>query len=155
MGDDILTSMKFGTADPPVQSKPLAAGNFDAVVEGGALRNLQWRGVEIVRVLDFLARDESWGTFVPEESHEEIISRDDGFRYVHSFRLGDGALDCRIVLDGHADGRLVATGRAKANRRFSTCRTGFVLLHPIDGAWQARVSVTHPDGSVEQTAFPS
>jgi hypothetical protein len=47
-----------------------------------------------------------------------------------------------------------ARGRASSASGFDTNRTGFVVLHSLGAARGRPVTVTHPDGRVEETRFP-
>ena len=50
----------YGRNEPPPQRIALRAGPLTAFMEGADLRDLRWRGVEIVRRLYFALRDENW-----------------------------------------------------------------------------------------------
>ena len=68
--------------------------------------------------------------------------------------------DARI--DGRSDGRsdgsltsLTFSSSATPATDFVTCRTGFVVLHPLQGVAGQRVTVEHVDGTVQASAFPA
>ena len=49
------------------------------MLEDGNLRDICFDGVEIVRAINYLARDASWGTFKPALSNLEITQERDSF----------------------------------------------------------------------------
>ena len=55
----------FGTeqTDPPMRE--LRAGSLSVQFDNGALRYVRFGGVEVLRAIAFLVRDENWGTFAP------------------------------------------------------------------------------------------
>lgn len=63
----------FGTDEPPPERRYLAAGALSAWLEDGNLRDIRFGGVEIVRAINYLARDESWGTFKPFISNLRVF----------------------------------------------------------------------------------
>ena len=49
------------------------------MLEDGNLRDICFAGVEVVRAINYLARDASWGTYKPVMSNLEIIESDSTF----------------------------------------------------------------------------
>jgi hypothetical protein len=123
-------------------------------VQGGALRGLSWRGVEVLRGLSAPVRDTSWGT-LPEEgagwSHHAGAER-----AVHERRFGvaGGALSGRLRIEAWARGRLVAELELTAARGFETNRAGFCLLHPLRGVAGTPFVARGPDGAERAGRFP-
>ncbi|CAN0605800.1 unnamed protein product, partial [Ectocarpus sp. 12 AP-2014] len=62
------------------------------------------------------------------------------------------AYDAQI--EGRSDGTLTFHGRGTSQTGFETNRTGFVILHPIDGVAGAPVTIEHTDGRVVDDHFP-
>ena len=54
-----------GTEQPDVIGRVLTAGPLSVELDNGNLRYLRVAGVEVLRALAFLVRDENWGTYVP------------------------------------------------------------------------------------------
>ena len=50
--------------DPP--SRKLTAGAITAELETGQLRYVEFDGVEVLRGIAFLVRDQNWGTYTPQ-----------------------------------------------------------------------------------------
>ena len=80
-------------------------------------------------------------------------------RVLNSFRVSyeasvEGEFRYSAVITGDANGSLSFSGKGNAISHFLTNRTGFVVLHPIDGVAGAACTVEHVDGSVEETKFP-
>ena len=56
--------MRLPLTDP---SQPhLKVGDFDLGMVAGGLNAVRWRGVEVLRGVHCLVRDENWATFAPE-----------------------------------------------------------------------------------------
>jgi hypothetical protein len=145
-----------GTEQPDVVGRVLRAGPMQVEFDNGQLRYLRMEGVEVLRAVGFLVRDENWGTYTPIISRLEIDQRDDGFSVsFHAVCRRPGqeiAYDASI--EGSANGNLQFTGRALPATAFLTARTGFVVLHPLKGVAGQAVSVEHVDGTTEESRFP-
>jgi D-apionolactonase len=148
---------RCGTEQPDVAGRVLTAGPLSVELEGGNLRYLRVGGVEVLRALAFLVRDENWGTYIPALSELMIDQRADGFSvsYRASCRRGAQAIDYSANIEGSADGSLLFTGEATPATDFLTARTGFVVLHPLKGVAGHALEVEHVDGPVERAAFPA
>lgn len=147
----------YGTEEPVADERVLTAGPLTAILSDGALRSISLGGTEVVRGIYFLIRDRNWATVVPDIRDLAIDEGAEGFRVSFSAH-------CRTPADGqelvwHA--RIEATSRglvfsveATPGEDFLTCRTGFIVLHPLDRVVGAPVTIEHTDGSIEQTRFP-
>jgi hypothetical protein len=146
-----------GTEQPDVVGRVLSAGPLSVELDNGNLRYLKVGGVEVLRSLAFLVRDENWGTYIPALSDVVVEQRPDGFSVsLHGVcrRAGQEiAYDARI--DGRSDGSLDFSGVATPATDFLTARTGFVVLHPLKGVAGRPVEVEHTDGTVERSTFPA
>lgn len=146
----------YGTEEPPAAQRTLSAGRLSCVLEDGALREIRWDGVEVIRGIAFLVRDTGWGT--PPAAIEEPIVESDGrgFRVHYAATISESGIDFGYgaVIEGDASGRLAMTVEGRAGVAFATNRCGFVVLHPASVGGGA-VQVEHVDGSVEQTTFPA
>jgi len=145
-----------GTEQPDAPGRILTAGPLTVELDNGALRYLKVNGVEAVRALAFLVRDENWGTYVPKLSELAIDQRADGFSVSYHAVCGRGPMEIAfdIVIEGRADGSLDFKGTAVAKADFLTARTGFVVLHPLEGVVGHAVEVEHVDGTTERAEFP-
>jgi hypothetical protein len=143
-----------GSDEIVAAGSPVSVGALTASIDGGALRGLRFGGVELLRRIDFPVRDHNWVTLPPAVSSETLRADAAGFRYERVFEAGEGALACRVVYEGTADGTLVAFGEAVARRDFVTNRTGFTVLHPLEGVAGHPVTVTSPDGGRVRVVLP-
>lgn len=145
-----------GTEQPDVPGRLLTAGPLTVELDNGALRYLKVNGVEAVRALAFLVRDENWGTYIPKVTDLKIDQRTDGFSVSYHAVCARGAMEIAfdIVIEGRADGSLDFKGTAVPKTDFRTARTGFVVLHPLQGVVGNKVEVEHVDGKVEKSIFP-
>lgn len=145
-----------GTEQPDVVGRILKAGPMSVEFDNGQLRYLRVNGVEVLRAIGFLVRDENWGTYVPAISNLKIDQRSDGFTVsFHAVCKRPGqeiAYDARI--EGTREGNLTFDGIAIPKTDFLTARTGFVVLHPLKGVAGFPLEVEHVDGQVVKTKFP-
>ena len=145
----------FGTDEPPPERRRLIAGPLSAVLEDGNLRDIRFSGVEIVRAINYLARDESWGTFKPVLSNLNITQDETSFAVDYDGLCGEpgGGFSYTMRIRGDASGRLTMEADGVALADFLTNRTGFVILHAAEAAG-ARMSLLHSDGRREESFFP-
>ena len=68
-----------GTEQPDVVGRILHAGPMQVEFNNGQLRYLKVGGVEVLRAVGFLVRDENWGTYTPLIRELRIDQRSDGF----------------------------------------------------------------------------
>jgi hypothetical protein len=54
-----------GTLEADTAGKTLVAGALSVEFDNGNLRYIRLKGVEVLRALSFLVRDENWGTYTP------------------------------------------------------------------------------------------
>jgi hypothetical protein len=147
----------YGTTQPVPERVELRAGPVSAILEDGALRWIRLGGVEVLRGIAFLVRDRNWGTANPKISGLKIDQKTDSFTVGFSAlcRTDDGELPFAAEIVGKPDGSLHFTGTATPAKDFLTCRTGFVILHPLDRVVGCPLEVTHVDGSKRRARFPA
>lgn len=141
--------------DPP--SRTLAVGSLSVEFENGALRYVRIAGVEVIRGIAFLVRDENWGTFTPTLSALEIEEEEDRFTvtYVATCKDAKRTLVYDARIEGKSDGSLRFEATAEPITDVVTNRTGFVVLHPIEGVAGRNVKVLHADGREVASTFPT
>jgi hypothetical protein len=139
--------------DPP--SRKLNAGPLTAELENGQLRYVAFKGVEALRGIAFLVRDQNWGTYTPRIDSVSVTEGAGSFTVEYRAVCADGdqrlQYEARII--GSSDGSLAFDAVATPETDFVTNRTGFVVLHPAGLAGQ-KLKVTHVDGREEETRFP-
>src|SRR4051794_5321036 len=146
----------YGTDEPLPEERTLGAGPLTAIFTGGALRSIKVRGVEVIRGLAFLVRDRNWGTLAPALSDVRIEEGGEGFSVSFTAR---GSLDgAELAWEGRIEAS-PATGLAFSVRGtpaadLTTCRTGFVILHPLERVVGCPAVILHSDGREEATPFP-
>ena len=148
--------MLFGTEEPVGETIRLSAGALEATLDAGNLRYVKVGGKEALRAIAFLSRDRNWGTYGPEISNLDIDRRADGFTVTYDAVCKDDhqALRYRTRIEGRAEGSLSFAAEVEALSDFVTNRTGFVVLHPLEGVVGAPLAVEHTDGRVEKSTFP-
>jgi hypothetical protein len=146
----------FGTDEPGAEQRRLIAGPVTATLEDGQLRWIKIGDVEVIRAIGFLIRDRSWSTCPPEISNLRIDERGGGF--VVSFDALtctiDGDLPWRAEFRGTSDGTIRCEAAARPKQDFPTCRTGFVILHPLAGVVGRPMEIEHVDGTVDRSEAP-
>ncbi len=141
----------FGTIEVEPDPRTLRAGPLEAVFDGAGLRWIRWNGVEIVRAISFLVRDDAWRTPAQQVS-DLVVEEGEGrfaLRFVSLVDAGGAKLRSRVAYEASAEGRLVAHVRIEPLTDFMTNRTGFVVLHPLEGVAGGRVEVEHALGGRE------
>jgi D-apionolactonase len=148
----------YGTAQPAQVEIPLRAGPLSALFVNGALRNIRLQDVEVIRGLYFLIRDRNWSTVVPELHDLAIDRKAGGFRVSFVCRgvtPSDGqSLDWHGLITGSAGQGIVFAAHATPDTDFVTCRTGFIVLHPLEKVVGCPVTIEHTDGRKSATQFP-
>ena len=151
MDADAEALILFGTAEPPAPRRVLRAGAISAVLDRGQLRYLRHGDVELLRAISFTVRDADWGTDAAAIGEVRIDESAEGcrvsYRAVCARATGSFRYHTTIELDAGGRIRFVVEGAADA--KFTTNRTGFVVLHPIDGVAGQPVEVLHTDGRLE------
>jgi len=146
----------YGTEQPAAPPRMLKAGPLTAELDTGNLRYIRFNGVEVMRAISFIVRDKDWGTYTPEITDLEVVEDEAGFQVRYKARAFDTrqAFVYDATITGDAQGRLVFKGEGAAENKFLTNRTGFVILHPIDGVAGERVEIEHVDGQIVDGIFP-
>lgn len=146
----------FGTEEPVPETPLLRAGPLEASFDAGNLRHIKLGGREAIRAISYIVRDRNWGTYNPEITNLKIDQGAAGFRVSYDAVCRDDAqaFVYRAVITADERGNLSFTADGEAQSDFTTNRTGFVVLHPVDGVSGAAVEVLHVDGTVERSRFP-
>jgi hypothetical protein len=146
-----------GTEQPDVVGRTLTAGPLSVELDNGQLRYVKVAGIEVLRAVAFLVRDENWGTYVPSLTDVKVEQRADGFFVSYRGVCSRGAQEIAYdaTIEGRADGSLAFAASATPKTDFLTARTGFVVLHPLKGVVGKEVEVEHVDGRIETSKFPA
>jgi hypothetical protein len=149
--------MYFGTEAPVERPKVLRAGPLTCALENGNLRYIRIGDKEALRALSFIVRDENWATYNPVISNLKVGQGPSGFEVSYDAVCKDARqeLHYRATIEGRTDGSLLFEGAATAVSDFLTNRTGFVVLHAIDGVAGCWVRVEHTDGRTVESEFPT
>ena len=146
----------FGTTNIDSKGRVLRAGPLSAVLDNGQLRYIRVNDIEVLRAIAFLVRDENWGTFTPEITNLKVKQGKTGFRVTYRARCADAkrALTYDAEITGDVADGLKFSAKATPESDFLTNRTGFVVLHPLQGVAGKPVKVMHVDGRSEKSRFP-
>jgi len=144
-----------GTEEIGPRSRKLTAGPLTAELENGQLRYVAFKGVEALRGIAFLVRDQNWGTYTPQIDSMWVKEEAGSFTVEYRAVCADAnqRLQYAARIIGSNDGGLVFDAVATPETDFVTNRAGFVVLHPAWLAGQA-LKVTHVDDREEETRFP-
>lgn len=144
----------FGTVDSANSAQKVTVGDLSFLIDGDAIRSIFWKSVEVIRAVSWPARDENWIT-LPQTVRSSSLDTNDREAHLRlEFEVDGGALTCVLTMVFSADGFLEADLTMRAERDFDTNRTGFTLLHPIEGVAGERLAIVHSDSSREETVFP-
>lgn len=146
----------YGTDEPVSKPRLLHAGHMTAMLDNGAIRYIRFRGVEVLRGIAFLLRDKNWGTYAAAIEGLKLRQGKHGFTvsYVATCRDPTQAIRYEAQITGKADGTLSFAATGTPLTDFITNRTGFVVLHPLEGVVGKPVDVLHTDGKRERAKFP-
>jgi hypothetical protein len=146
----------YGTDETVTPPRILRAGPLTAELEAGNLRYIRYHGREMIRAISFIVRDENWGTYAPQISNLHLQEEPDSFRVAYNAIVRENTKEFRYAatIIGKSDGSLSFSADGQAISDFLTNRTGFVVLHPIEGVAGAPCTVEHVDGTREETRFP-
>ena len=146
----------FGTGVPEAKQRHLGAGHLTATLDNGALRYIRYRGAEVLRGLAYLVRDKNWGTYAPVIEGLKVRQRKNAFTISYSATCRDQhqAIGYEVKIEGNSGGTLAFSSVATPLGDFLTNRTGFVVLHPLDGVAGRPVEVVHADGKKRKARFP-
>ncbi len=146
----------FGTEEPRPETQILHAGAISVEFEAGKLRYLRVGGHEAIRGIAFVVRGPGWETFHPKISNLQIEEAGDTFSISYDGDINEdaGSISFRATIEGSAQGGLTFSVVARVAEDFNTGRTGFVILHPVEGVAGEPCTILHVDGSSEETVFP-
>jgi hypothetical protein len=146
----------FGTEESVAPPKLLHAGPLSAELEAGNLRYIRYRGQELLRAVSYIVRNRNWATYNPEIADLRVAETGDRFAVAYDAITRDAEQEFRYSaeIEGFSDGRLRFRAKGRAETDFVTNRTGFVVLHAVEGVAGRPARVEHVDGRVVDTAFP-
>ena len=145
----------FGTAEPVEPIRLLHAGALTAELDSGNIRHIKVGSVEVIRAISFIVRDRHWGTFSPRIEDLAIEENGDTFsvRYRAEVDSNGQRFGYKVMIDGRAR-QITFAAEGETPTGFETCRTGFVVLHPVTGVAGAPVTIEHVDGRTVEGGFP-
>jgi len=146
---------RYGTEDPIPTSHTLSAGVLSASLDNGNLRYIKIQGQEAIRAISFIARDSQWGTYSPEIKNLQIKNDENGFSVTYHAVCKDAGQELRyqVHIEGSAAGQLRFSAELEPVTDWTTMRTGFVVLHGVQGIAGEPVTIVHTDGTQEQSRF--
>jgi len=144
-----------GTEAMDAPSRRLSAGKLSVELENGQLRYVSLAGIEALRAIAFLVRDENWGTYAPSIEGLDIRETGDSFTVSYRAVCADARqrLSYEARITGSSEGSLAFDAVMTPESDFVTNRAGFIVLHPA-GLAGRKLKVTHTDGSEDETRFP-
>jgi len=148
--------MLFGTEQSDIVGRVLKSGPLEVEFDNGQLRYVKIHGIEVLRAIGFLVRDENWGTYIPKIKNLRFKESASGFsiNFQATCSRPGQEISYQASIEGSKTGNLKFSGVATPKTNFLTARTGFVVLHPLDGVAGKRVEVKHVNGRSETSRFP-
>ncbi len=146
----------FGTEEPRPETRTLRAGALSVEYEAGKVRYVSIDGHEAIRGIAFVVRGPGWETFHPEISNLQIEEQGDTFSVSYDGEVNEavGSISFHAKIEGSDTGGLTFSVVARVAEDFNTGRTGFVILHPVEGVAGEACTILHVDGSSDETVFP-
>ena len=146
----------YGTEHPPASIDCFQLGPLSFDLEAGKIRYIRFAGIEALRCIAFVVRGPGWESPAPVISDLKSAQSEDGLsiRYRAFYETAGGQLEVRAAIDALRHGGIVFTAEAHALTDFTTARTSFCILHPIEAVAGTPLDLTRPDESVEQVHFP-
>jgi D-apionolactonase len=146
-----------GTEQPDLLGRILKTGPLEVEFDNGQLRYIKIHGIEVLRAIGFLVRDENWGTYIPKIKNLNFIENSLGFSisFTATCTRPGQEISYEAVIKGSKSGNLTFSGIATPKNDFLTARTGFVVLHPLKGIANKPVDVKHVNGVMERAKFPN
>ncbi|MEZ5845814.1 MAG: hypothetical protein R3C70_03585 [Geminicoccaceae bacterium] len=146
---------RVGTDVAGAEVETFRIGPLAFTLDRGAVRHVRYHGAEAIRGIDYLVRDENWATPPARLTGHSVERDDDRVRIAFSASVAAPSIryEWDTVIEATGEG-LVFTVVGRALEAFRTNRTGFTILHPIEGVAGAPVTVEHTDGAIEETRFP-
>ncbi len=146
----------YGTEAGLPERVSLRAGPLTLQYEAGHLRYVRLGGREVVRMVYAAVRDPNWLTVPGRVENEKREIHPDAFRISYEGHYEDGPVRfrARYVLEGSPDGRITCRMEGEALTSFRKNRIGFCVHHPVREMMGVACTVTHPDGTTSEAAFP-
>src|SRR5262245_2369100 len=146
----------YGTDEAPAPIRRFALGPLAFDLEAGKLRYIRFEGHEALRAIAFVVRGPSWESPAPAISGFESDERDGRLhiRYSAHYETAGGQLEVVAIIDAERQGGIVFEARAQALTDFTTARTSFCILHPIEGVAGQEFDLTRPGETVDKVRFP-
>lgn len=148
----------YGTDEVAPEEIRLCAGPLSAIFVGGALRDIRLSGTEVLRGISFLIRDRNWNTMVPNLEDLTVDQGPDSFAVSFRCRGVTSSDHQSFVWHGRIrsgpDHGIVFEANGASDEAFATCRTGFVVLHPLENTAGSPVEIEHSDGRRDASHFP-
>lgn len=145
----------YGAEEQPAQERLLQAGALTVLFDGANLRDIRMHGEEVIRAISFVVRDKDWATLIP--AIDDLLVEEEGGRFRINYRArvtsADEIFDYKVKIEG-ASGTLAFAGSGSSPTGLLTNRTGFVVLHPIEGVSGEPATITHTGGEQVETSFP-
>ncbi len=136
----------------PLRAGPLALW-FQP--DDGRLRHICTGGVELVRGIVALVRDQSWGTVPNRLENLKIDQSAMGFEIQFDAVCVAPGIEYhwRGEYSGNSEGEIVMRFSGCAHKDFLSNRIGFCVLHPAEAAG-CEVAVEHTNGQHSRTVLP-
>jgi hypothetical protein len=143
-------------SEAPTRRTPLAAGPLSLDLDDGGLRYVRLGEREILRRVYVAVRDGGWVTIPMTVVDLKTAIAPDSFQVdlVAEHHKGPVHFRWRGTIRGDAAGTIRFEMDGEALSTFQRNRIGICVLHPIETCAGQACRVRHPEGPVEDGAFP-
>jgi hypothetical protein len=144
------------TAGAPGERQTLFAGPLALDLDDGGLRYVRLGEREVLRRVYVAVRDGNWVTAPMTVVEQQVQAGEDSFAVdlVAEHRLGSAHFRWKGSIRGDARGVLRFEMDGEALTTFQRNRIGICVLHPMETCAGQPCRLRHPDGTIEDLAFP-
>lgn len=150
------TAERAALSDSPMVELRAGALTLDFEPHSGALRNIRWRDLEVLRGIYGAVRDADWNTLANNVEALEVNAFLDSFAVSFQVTCINSYIDFRWrgCINGTADGAVVFTMEGEAKREFLRNRIGLCVLHPALTCEGRPCQIESVDKAVYFSQFP-
>lgn len=137
--------------------KYLKAGNLDLIYRDGFIRRFMHGNDEVLRMIYFAYRDESWKTLPFRITGERISATDSSFAIDYTgthYRDDEEFIEWKCRITGEESGKIKFSITGKVLRDLRRNRIGFCVLHPLKEVKNTICEITDPGNKKTEGRFP-
>lgn len=135
-------------------ARSLTVGSLSCRVFNGALRDICFGGVEIVRGISPTMRDATWNTILLCPVADTLSEDPQSSGFTCSFQSPDGGCQGQFRVEIPNERRVDVRLELRMLMDQHVNRAGLEVLHPLQGTVGSQLVILHTNGSVSESQFP-